>query len=231
MDLAVQFNQDGYAIARDLLDGATIDQLRQECEPIFVTHSSHRAVPGVRHILGRIPSLRTVLDSPPLIALRTSLGAPTARPVRSILFDKSPAANWLVPWHQDATIALRDRVEHEGFGPWSIKDGEHHCRPPRFLLDRLFALRLHLDDNGSDTGPLRVIPGSHTIGLVPERELPVVVSSTPYVECRVQAGDAVVMRPHVVHSSAKSTSTARRRVLHIEYCDAELPKGLHWATP
>jgi hypothetical protein len=48
-----------------------------------------------------------------------------ARPVRAILFDKSPAANWALGWHQDRTIAVRERrdvrwdarVERESFLP------------------------------------------------------------------------------------------------------------------
>src|SRR6478752_3163412 len=29
--------------------------------------------------------------------------------VRALLFNKSPDANWLVPWHQDLTLALREK--------------------------------------------------------------------------------------------------------------------------
>lgn len=40
-----------------------------------------------------------------------------ARPVRAILFDKTPQANWSLGWHQDRTIAVRERRETCGFGP------------------------------------------------------------------------------------------------------------------
>ena len=49
-------------------------------------------------------------------------------PVRAIYFDKFSECNWLVPWHQDLTIAVRDRAEVPGFGSWSIKDGVPHVR-------------------------------------------------------------------------------------------------------
>jgi len=48
---------------------------------------------------------------------------PNARPVRAILFDKSPGTNWSLAWHQDRTIAVRQRIDTPDFGPWSTKRG------------------------------------------------------------------------------------------------------------
>jgi len=226
-DLATRFHNDGFAIIRSVLNEAEIAIFRSACEPLLHADASRR--PGVRQLLKRAPALREHLNSPTFKALLGDLGAPDARPVRSILFDKSPTANWLVPWHQDATIALTVKADIEGFGPWSIKDGEHHCRPPRWLLDRLFAVRIHLDDNDATNGPLRVIPGSHANGLLPESSIESLTRSSPIVECMARAGDAVVLRPPLVHASSRSMSTARRRVVHVEFCDASLPIGVEWA--
>jgi hypothetical protein len=44
------------------------------------------------------------------------LGA-DCRPVRAILFDKTPGTNWSLAWHQDRTIAVKERVLVNGFGP------------------------------------------------------------------------------------------------------------------
>ena len=51
-------------------------------------------------------------------------------PVRGIYFDKRPGTNWLVAWHQDLTLALKERSEVPGWGPWSVKDGVPHVQPP-----------------------------------------------------------------------------------------------------
>jgi hypothetical protein len=67
----------------------------------------------------------------------------------------------LFAWHQDRAIAVRDRVDVPGFGPWSVKAGLVHVEPPVDILERMLAVRLHLDDCGEDNGPLRVLPGSH----------------------------------------------------------------------
>jgi hypothetical protein len=37
------------------------------------------------------------------------------RAVRGIFFDKTPAANWPVAWHQDLTLAPAARHDKEGW--------------------------------------------------------------------------------------------------------------------
>ena len=61
--------------------------------------------------------------SGPVGILAVRLTSPTARPVRAVMFDKTPNANWAVAWHQDRTLPVAARVDVEGFGPWSTKDG------------------------------------------------------------------------------------------------------------
>ncbi len=57
-----------------------------------------------------------------------------ARPVRAVLFDKNDAADWSLGWHQDRTIAVVERVETTGYGPWSVKQGITHVEPPFALI-------------------------------------------------------------------------------------------------
>lgn len=47
--------------------------------------------------------------------------------------------------------------------------------------------------------------------------------------CRVPRGGAMIMRPLLQHASSRSSSGKRRRVIHIEFSNAELPVGLNWA--
>jgi hypothetical protein len=66
-----------------------------------------------------------------------------AQPVRAILFDKQPGANWALGWHQDRTIAVRNKREAPGFGPWSKKSGIDHAEPPFEYIERMITLRAH----------------------------------------------------------------------------------------
>jgi hypothetical protein len=56
-------------------------------------------------VLDIVPALREFANSPPLRALVEPVLGEGCFPVRGILFDKVPGANWKVPWHQDLSIA------------------------------------------------------------------------------------------------------------------------------
>lgn len=222
-----QFHHTGCAVLDGIVDAPTVAELREACEPLLMGERGPR--PGVRRVLERAPKVWEIVRASPIVSLARGVAGAQAQVVRSILFDKTEMTNWLVPWHQDATIAVKERVDVPGFGPWSVKDGEAHSRPPRNILDGVLVLRVHLDDVGADNGPLRVVPGSHAEGLLPAAEVDRVAGAMAYVECCTKAGGVVLMRPHSVHASPKAIRPARRRVLHLEWSADELPGGLEWA--
>jgi len=215
----------GYQLVRSILDPHQVAEWRKRAD------SLRGQTAGIRRVFERIPETLLLAHSGPVMeAIEAFLGA-QARPVRSILFDKSSEANWAVPWHQDLTIAVRQRLPLDGFGPWSLKDGQLHVQPPQEILQQMAAIRLHLDDCGVTNGALRVVPGSHRLGRIPQSEIEHHVRSLGIVESPARAGDARIMSPLVLHASSKAVEPSRRRVLHIEYCavQVQLPGGLEWA--
>ena len=84
----------------------------------------------------------------------------------------------------------------------------------------MIALRLHIDDSRADNGPLRVLPGTHTMGVLSDAEVGRLARNIPPVDCIVPAGGIVAMRPLVVHASSKAECDHPRRVLHIEYAES-----------
>lgn len=225
--MAPEFEREGFVVLGPLLDPAEVAALCAMADPLLVSKAGAR--PGVRRVFEREPRMIGVLRGTRVAGVVRSAGGPAARVVRTILFDKSPGSNWAVPWHQDAVVALRERHEVDGFGPWSVKDGEPHARPPREVLDRIGVLRIGLDVCGPGNGPVRVIPGSHRWGVLGAEALEAAVAAGPVVECCTQEGGALLMRPHLIHASSRSDEAARRRVLHIEFTSAELPAPLEWA--
>ncbi len=137
--------------------------------------------------------------------------------VRGIYFDKTPEANWLVPWHQDLSIAVKQRLDVSGYGPWSTKEGVPHVQPPAELLEAMVTLRLHLDNCDESNGPLRVIPGSHRMGRLEAADIVKTRSNQKEVICSMQAGDALLMRPLLLHASSEASVPVHRRVIHLEY--------------
>ncbi len=120
---------------------------------------------GVR--LSGIPELRPFLSpTGPVGTIAVSVLGPECLPVRAILFDKNVHQNWSLGWHQDRTIAVRQRIGIDGFGPWSIKSGMVHVEPPFDLLAGMVTVRLHLDAVPETNAPLLVAPGSHKRGRI-----------------------------------------------------------------
>jgi hypothetical protein len=184
---------------------------------------------AVRNLMAAVPEVASLAMSPAMRALVEPALDPDAFPVRALLFDKAPGANWKVAWHQDLSIAVREWADVPGFGPWSLKPGVRHVQPPVGVLEQMLTARLHLDDCGPQNGPLLVLPGSHSAGVLSPaavREWRVRVAP---VTCHAPAGGAVLIRPLLLHASSLATVPVHRRVIHIEYANADLPGGLEWA--
>lgn len=156
---------------------------------------------------------------------------PDAVGVQCTYFEKAPARNWLVPLHQDLCIPVAERVDAPALHGWSCKDGALFVQPPASLLQSLLAVRLHLDPCGAHDGPLRVVPASHTQGVLAPQAARAVRTAAGEVPCHADVGTALVMRPLLLHASSKAGGTRQRRVLHFLFGPAELPWGLRWPAP
>jgi ectoine hydroxylase-related dioxygenase (phytanoyl-CoA dioxygenase family) len=176
-----------------------------------------------------VAGVRRLAESPAVRGLVEPVLGDAARLVRSILFTKGEDANWQVPWHQDLAIAVRERAEVAGYASWSVKDGVPHVQPPIAVLEQMLAVRLHLDAADASNGALWVSPGSHRLGRLAASEAAGAAERLGAQVCAVAAGDALVLRPLLLHASRKVTSARPRRVVHLEFCAAELPAPLAWA--
>jgi hypothetical protein len=184
-----------------------------------------------RDLLRTAPAVKALANSAQVRALVEPVLGPAAFPVRGLLFDKTPDANWMVPWHQDVTIAVLARVDAPGYGPWTVKAGGPHVRPPAEVLAKMVTVRLHLDEPDPRRGPLRVVPGSHRAGRLGAGEIRSWLDRVPPVTCLVPRRGALVMRPLLLHasSSAEEDSPSHRRVIHLEFAADPLPHGVSWA--
>lgn len=178
-----------------------------------------------------VSQVSDIAHDPRLLEIaRRWIGA-SAVPFRATLFDKAPESNWLIVWHQDTALPLCSRLDVPGWGPWSVKAGVNYAHAPADALARVVALRLSLDDSGADNGPLRVLPGTHTRGVLSDREIAEASRLIEPIDCCVEAGGVVAMRPLTVHASSKATSGRPRRVLHVEYAGSlEIAPGVTLAV-
>ncbi len=181
--------------------------------------------PGVRIREG--PQLEPFLDTAgPIGAIAASVLGDEARPVRAILFDKTAELNWALGWHQDRTIVVRERMDADGFGPWTVKSGLIQVEPPFAILQRMVTLRVHLDAVDERNAPLRIVPGSHRLGRVSEAEIDRVVTAFGEKLCLPSAATSgsTPRRPstprsppirRVVAACSKLTTRLTRRQVHL----------------
>ena len=217
-----EIERQGFAFWRSALSSATIVDLIGAIEAA----GASGGVYGLRNLLRRSPRVHEIAAMLRLL-VEPTLGA-GAFPTRALLFDKLPRANWLVGWHQDLTIAVRERFESEGFGAWTIKDGVPHVQPPVSVLQNMLTLRLHLDRADAENGALIVLPGTHTMGRPPDHWAVPADAVNRAVVCEAEAGDVLAFRPLLLHMSRKSARPSHRRVIQIEYAASRLPPPLAW---
>jgi hypothetical protein len=116
--LAQTHRRTAFAIFPEVLAREEIGQLLES----LALPTLRRSKAGVRHALGHGPIAALAEDCRLLEIAQEVLGK-GAFPFRATLFNKSPLANWLVVWHQDTALPLRERKELPGWGPWSVKEG------------------------------------------------------------------------------------------------------------
>ena len=100
-------------------------------------------------------------------------------------------------------------------------------QPSLNILQDNFTIRIHLDDTDDDNGALKVIAGSHHKNVY--RAESIDWNSEREATCKVRAGGIMIMRPLLMHSSNRSTSNKKRRVIHIEFSKANLAAEINWS--
>jgi hypothetical protein len=221
--------RDGYAIVPHLLSDSEIGELQTWSREL----EGHKLNKGgstfaVRYIL-RTPAIQGLARKPIVRDVAAKIVGPECVAISGTLFDKVSEANWLVPFHQDRTTAVKERRDAPGFGPWSVKGGLPNVQLPSDILKNMVAIRIHLDDCFIDDGPLRVLPGTHLAGRLSPNDILRAKSSIAEEICVLRRGDAMIMRPLLLHASSASISGRPRRVVHLEYAGITLPHDLEWS--
>jgi hypothetical protein len=231
-ELCSAIDRDGYALLPGVFAPGEVVAIRRALGEALAAgeegpaiRGSEGAVYAARNILALWPEAAGVGRRRPLAdVLRAVLGGGHGL-VRALYFDKPPGRSWALPWHKDLTIAVRDnRLPSALFGKPTTKAGVPHVEAPWSVLEGMLTARVHLDEITEQNGPLKVLPGSHRAG----KEL--ALGGEPRTILSA-AGDVLLMRPLLAHSSgnAHATTARHRRVLHLEFAASPaLPDGYAW---
>jgi hypothetical protein len=213
---------DGFAVVRNVLSEAEIEGLVRNLAEI----SEHG--PGTRTLLERTWCFQLSEHLKRDARLSTLLPR-NAFAAQCTLFTKAPDQNWLVSFHQDLAIPVDKRVSSSDCTGWSEKEGSVFVQPPVSVLETLVAVRVHLDDCDSANGALRVVPGTHRLGRLGRQAAASEREHRGETCVSLLRGDALVMKPLLLHASSKTVSARARRVLHFVFGPPTLPSGLAWA--
>lgn len=185
------------------------------------------SMPGVRIRDGS--QLEPFLDTAgPIGAVAAAALGPEAHPVRAILFDKTAERNWALGWHQDRTIVVKERIDTDRFGPWTVKSGLIQVEPPFDILERMVTVRVQLDAADKSNAPLRIVPGSHKLGRLSEAEIDRALATLGARLCLAERGDIWLYATPIVHASTAADPPRRRRVLQVDYTADAAPGTLAW---
>ena len=212
----------GYYIANGVISPTECDELLE----LIAELSAHPDRAGIRGLMV-YPWVRSLAHDSRLTDLVGRVSGRKATPYKATLFNKTSKANWLVAWHQDTALPIDRFIADSGWSAPSMKAGQLFAQAPASALERIVALRVHIDASTPVNGPLRVIPGSHSFGILCDSEIRDLVQSSGAAECLVDRGGVIAMSPMLLHASSKVTDDLPRRVLHIEYAESlELEDGV-----
>ncbi len=135
-------------------------------------------------------------------------------------------SNWFVAYHQDLTISVNKKIEIENFHNWTTKQNQFAVQPPKSVLESNFTIRIHLDKTTKENGALKVVNKSQKKGICRIENIDIKAETESY--CEVESGGIMILKPLLFHASNKTTNNERRRVIHIEFSNKELPNVLKW---
>jgi len=220
----------GFTVIDGIFSDSEIEKISEVIQNIDTSKETFRKSEdlfAIRQFLKEIPEVKDLIFNENLKTIIKEIFGEKYFVVKSIYFDKPEKSNWYVAYHQDLTISVDRKIPLENFGPWTTKQNQFAVQPPLDILENIFTIRIHLDDTDEQNGALKVVPKSHTKGIYRPETIDWKVETENI--CNVEKGGIMIMKPLLLHGSNRTTNGKKRRVIHIEFSDKELPDELQWS--
>lgn len=225
-----EITQNGFTIFEEIYTDNEIKQILIEINRVDKNKETFRKSKelfAIRQFLKEIPEAKDLIFNEKLLQIVYQLFGNDYFVVKSIYFDKPETSNWYVAYHQDLSISVNQKIELKNFGFWTKKQNQFNVQPPIDVLENIFTIRIHLDDTTENNGALKVIPKSHLKKIYRPDTIDWDIESETF--CKVNKGGVMVMKPLLLHASNRTTNNKKRRVIHLEFSNYNLPNGLNWA--
>lgn len=225
-----ELETNGFTILDPIYSLVEIENICNEIEKISdstnLTFRKTKDLFAIRQFLKEAPSVEKLIFNNVLKEILESIFGKEYFVVKSIYFDKPEESNWFVGYHQDLTISVDKKLELKDFSNWTLKQNQYSVQPSDEVLKNICTVRIHLDDTNEENGALKVISNSHhevirldTFDFKNKKE----------TFCNVPKGGIMIMKPLLFHASNKTTNKEKRRVIHLEFSNKNLPNELSWS--
>ena len=207
----------GFSITESIFNDEELEKL------ISLIENSEKQY-AIRQLMNKKPEIQEVIfNNKNFKELYASICTEDYFLSKAIFFNKPSKSNWFVSNHQDLSISVKEKKATEGYANWTNKNGQFGVIPPKEVLENTVTIRIHLDTTDATNGALKVIPNSHTKGII---RIDASFDKNNFGEaivCEVAKGGVMLMKPLLLHASSKSIADFDRRVIHLEFCNKEIP--------
>lgn len=220
----------GFSVISNVFSAEEIERITKVIQNIDTSKETFRKSEdlfAIRQFLKEVPDVKDLIFNKNLKMIIKEIFGDNYFVVKSIYFDKPEKSNWYVAYHQDLTISVDKKIDLENFGPWTTKQNQFAVQPPLDILENIFTIRIHLDETDENNGALKVVPKSHAKGIYRPETIDWNVETENI--CNVEKGGLMIMKPLLLHGSNRTTNGKKRRVIHIEFSNKELPEVLNWS--
>jgi phytanoyl-CoA hydroxylase len=201
------YDQEGYAIFRDVLDANLIQETSQHIDWLLERNPGLRPEQLGHTLVAADPFWVRLISDERLLDIAEQFIGPDIALFASHYISKPPFDGQAVLWHQDGTY-------------WPLEPME------------VVTLWLAVDDSLPENGCVRVIPRTQHTRLLKREELlerddgtnvlrsgmdPAQIDESQAVDLILRPGDVSVHHPNVIHGSNANTSPRRRAGLTIRY--------------
>lgn len=205
----VQLNELGYVVLERFMDSDYLAAVRQRVDELFEAEgenagSEFRQEEQTRRLANLVDKhevFRRAVAVPEIVDLVEGIIGPQWKLSSLNVRSANPFSTWTQPLHADMGAIADERGYWVANSVWM------------------------LDDFTEDNGALRIVPGSHRLGKLPQDVLPDPHARHPdEILVTGPAGTVVVMNAHMWHGGTANRTVGHRRAMHGFYCRRDKPQ-------
>jgi len=225
----IELEENGFSVLSDLYSYNEISRILaciENAEQDGNSFMKTKDLFAIRQLIKNVPELSELLFNRKLTELIADFSESEYFLTKAIYFDKPSESNWFVAYHQDLSISVDKKAELENYVNWTFKKGQNGVQPPIKILQDTITIRVHLDKTDKNNGALKVIPKSHSKGIIRAESKDWNIENE--FICEVEKGGIMLMKPLTLHASNRTTNGKKRRVIHLEFNKHKLTEPLAW---